>query len=128
MIVVSAIDVRERIMTILLTAVGSTGESLPFILRRRSEGPSSALEVIGRSGHPTLMLAWIYEAGNKVVTGVGLSLVAYAEGKRRIMLEVAGRETYLGAALSTRRSNSFSPTMNPNTATRVQATPNFQLR
>jgi hypothetical protein len=74
------------------------------------------------------MLAWIYEAGNKVVTGVGLSLVAYAEGKRRIMLEVAGRETYLGAALSTRRSNSFSPTMNPNTATRVQATPNFQLR
>ena len=25
------------------------------------------------------MLAWIYEAGNKVVTGVGLSLVPYLE-------------------------------------------------
>ena len=71
------------------------GESLPFTFKTRVggaawflEGPSSVLEVIGRSGHPKLKLAWIYDAGNKVVTGVGLSLVPYAEGKRRIMLEV----------------------------------------
>jgi hypothetical protein len=37
------------------------------------------LAVSGRSGHPKLMLAWIYEAVNKVVTGVGLSLVPYPE-------------------------------------------------
>ena len=111
------------------------GESLPFTFKTRVggaawflEGPSSVLEVIGRSGHPKLKLAWIYDAGNKVVTGVGLSLVPYAEGKRRIMLEVAGRETYLGAALSTRLSNSFFTNYESQSATRVQAMPNFQLR
>ena len=37
-------------------------------------------------------------------------------------------ETYRGVVTSTRRSNSFSPTMNPNTATTVHAIPNLQLR
>jgi len=64
-------------------------ESVPLpILRRGSEEGGLGVwkdrrqyvEVIGRSAHPKLMLAWIYEAVNKVVAGVDLSLVPYREG------------------------------------------------
>jgi hypothetical protein len=40
------------------------------------------LEGTSRSSHPKLRFAWIYEAVNTVLAGVGLSLVPYAEGNR----------------------------------------------
>jgi hypothetical protein len=109
MIIVSATDAREGIIL---------DPRFPCVLGRGSEGATSVVykerrHYLRRNWEEcpsNSMLAWIYEAGNKVVTGNRSQFDSLRRRKTADYVRGSWSGTYLGAASSTRRSNNFSAT------------------